>query len=272
MDELIILKLGGGLITDKSNLCTPKSEVILHLAEAISKLSKMGFRIIIVHGAGSYGHLKAKTWKLHEGFIEGHVPENNQYDIVDQNDAVGSVRNDMLKLNQVVVEQLESFGLNTESHPPHIWAKETGVNFTGDLSLLDYFDGTIAVTFGDVVNCTGRKKFGILSGDDICYRLAIENDASHMIFAMGGAPGLLTSPPSNPDSKLIPIWTPNTKFEGIHHKSIDVTGGIHLKIERATNISEIVSNVWIIDGEHPERIEEAVTCHNTIGTRILFKS
>ena len=271
MDELVILKLGGGLITDKSRLCTSKPSVIHNLAESISKLDSLGYRIIVVHGAGSYGHLKAKRWKLHEGIIEGYKPEHDD-GISDQHAAVESVRNDMLVLNQEIIDALESFGLTTECHPPHKWASDTGAHFSGDLSLFNYSDGTIPVTFGDVVHCTGDKIIGILSGDDICYRLALDNHASHMIFAMSGAAGLLTAPPSNSDAELISIWSPDCEFEGEHLSSEDVTGGIHLKIERAAMIAEYVPNVWIVDGEHPSRIEEAITSGETVGTKIHFKS
>ena len=271
MDELVILKLGGGLITDKSRLCTSKPSVIHNLAESISKLDSLGYRIIVVHGAGSYGHLKAKRWKLHEGIIEGYKPEHDD-GISDQHAAVESVLNDMLVLNQEIIDALESFGLTTECHPPHKWASDTGAHFSGDLSLFNYSDGTIPVTFGDVVHCTGDKIIGILSGDDICYRLALDNHASHMIFAMSGAAGLLTAPPSNSDAELISIWSPDCEFEGEHLSSEDVTGGIHLKIERAAMIAEYVPNVWIVDGEHPSRIEEAITSGETVGTKIHFKS
>ncbi len=271
MDELVILKFGGGLITDKSLLCTSKPSVIRNLAETVSKLDSLGYRIIVVHGAGSYGHLKAKRWKLHEGLIEGYKPEHDE-GITDQHAAVESVRNDMLILNQEVIDALESFGLTTECHPPHKWASDTGAEFSGDLSLLNYSDGTIAVTFGDVVHCNDDKRFGILSGDDICYRLALENDATHMIFAMGGAAGLLTAPPSHSDAELIPVWSPDSEYEGEHLSSMDVTGGINLKIERASIIAKYVPNVWIVDGEHPSRIEESITLHKTVGTKILFKS
>jgi isopentenyl phosphate kinase len=271
VDELVILKLGGGLITDKSRLCTSKPSVIHNLAESVSKLDSLGYRIIVVHGAGSYGHLKAKRWKLHEGMIEGYKPEHDD-GISDQHAAVESVRNDMLVLNQEIIDALESFGLTTECHPPHKWASDTGAHFSGDLSLFNYSDGTIPVTFGDVVHCTGDKIIGILSGDDICYRLALDNHASHMIFAMSGAAGLLTAPPSNSDAELISIWSPDCEFEGEHLSSEDVTGGIHLKIERAAMIAEYVPNVWIVDGEHPIRIEEAITCSETVGTKIQNKS
>ena len=268
MDELVVLKLGGGLITEKSEMCTLKPTVLSELSKVISKLSNMNYRIIIVHGAGSFGHLKARKWRLNEGFIEGFKPKVID-EISNQCDAVVSVRNDMLMLNQLVVDSLQSYGISTKSHPPHEWASGTGSKFSGNISVLEYNDGTIPVTFGDVVDCGDESIFGILSGDDICYRVASEMGARHMIFAMGGAEGLMSSPPNFPDSELIPIWTSDMQFDGEHASNIDVTGGIYLKLDRAKLIAYNVPNVWILDGEKPIRIHDAIVNGNTIGTKII---
>ena len=53
------------------------------------------------------------------------------------------------------------------------------------------------VTHGDVVDCDEPLMFGILSGDDLVYRLATElSGVKRLIFAMGGVEGVLLSPPT----------------------------------------------------------------------------
>ena len=61
-DDLILMKLGGSVITDKRSQ-TPKCrrENITRIAEIISKSQN---KIIIVHGAGSYAHPLAKKYKI----------------------------------------------------------------------------------------------------------------------------------------------------------------------------------------------------------------
>ena len=59
--------MGGGLITDKSKHKTVKPEVIDSLTSMVSKLVDGGFSVILVHGAGSFGHLTAKKWRLSDG-------------------------------------------------------------------------------------------------------------------------------------------------------------------------------------------------------------
>ena len=266
MVDTVIIKFGGGLITDKSNLCTPNLDVISRLTKSVSQLFDENYHVIIVHGAGSYGHLKSKNWHLNSGFVNDFVPD---YDdgICNQEEAVNSVRNDMLQLNNLIMESLQKHGVKSISFPPHEWAIGSGENFEGDLSQFDNPE-IVTVTYGDVVDTNNMQRFTILSGDDICYRLAIELKAQHMIFAMGGAPGLMTAPPNHPDSNLIPIWTPDTEYIGTHTSSIDVTGGIKLKLDRASKISKVTSNVWIIDGEHEYRLIEAIKTLKTTGTKI----
>ncbi len=270
MQGPIIIKFGGGLITVKDKLCTPKIAIIHNLAKSVQHLVNIDKRVIIVHGAGSFGHLRAKSWKLHEGRTNEGLPKED--DLSTQDEAVESVRQDMQHLNQLVVEEFNKLGIETVTHPPHEWATGTGSNFSGELHQFNLDGEKVHITYGDVVDCNNEKEFGILSGDDICYRLATELKATHMIFAMGGAPGVMSSPPSEPSSELIPIWSKYKQFEAIHQSEIDVTGGIHLKLTVADKISKIVPMVWIVDGECPERIVQVVLNNESYGTRIIPES
>lgn len=56
-NELVIVKLGGGLITDKESICTPNKTNINLLAQALAKVHAQNIDLIIVHGAGSYGKI-----------------------------------------------------------------------------------------------------------------------------------------------------------------------------------------------------------------------
>ena len=250
----VIMKWGGGLISDKTTLCTPYIERILSLGTCVKQLVEMGHSVVIVHGAGSYGHILARKFRLSEGNIDG----------LDQYAAVQQVRSDMDLLHQIVISSLEP--LEIMSHPPRDFIKNTGPGFTGDLYKFQSSD--THVTFGDVVDCDLPHEFGILSGDDLMLRLCTElPDVTHAIFAMGETPGLMTS--SGTDGQLIPISDTNMQFSGEHIEDIDVTGGIFLKASRAAEISKHVEHVWFIDGTHIERILQIVESGHTHGTRIV---
>ena len=252
MTGTVVIKWGGGLITHKDKLCTVNLDTIRSLAEVCSKTSK---KLVIVHGAGSFGHLKAKKFRLADGRISG----------LDQYSAVNDVRNDMMRLNSVVVSELRSFGLDVQSYSPHQWAKGTGADFTGKLPL----HHGVTVVYGDVVD-DDAKEFGILSGDDLMLRYSTEiAGVERAVFAIGGVDGILRVPPSKagPDD-LIEIWNPQMKFEGEHAADIDVTGGIGLKATRGAMIAAKGIDVLLINGEIPERVLDAIEGNTVIGTRI----
>ena len=54
MAAKVVMKLGGGLITDKSSFKTPKKEVIDSICNEISKIIADGHSVILIHGAGSF--------------------------------------------------------------------------------------------------------------------------------------------------------------------------------------------------------------------------
>ena len=253
----IIMKWGGGLISDKTSLCRAEYGRIQELADCVKSLSLMGHDIVIVHGAGSFGHIRARKFRLNEGDIDG----------LDQLDAVDQVRSDMDDLHNLVIDALEP--LSITSHAPRDFVVNTGPNFKGNIDRFQL--PGIHITFGDVVDCDSPKNFGILSGDDLMLRLSVElPDVTHTIFAMSGAPGLMTTADEN--GELIPLWDDTMTYSGHHSEDVDVTGGIFLKVERASSIAQYVGQVWLVDGRHPSRIMEIVENGHTVGTRFCPSS
>lgn len=258
----ILIKLGGGLITDKSRLRTVEENRIESVARVIAVLLSEGHSVRIVHGAGSFGHLKAKEWSLSAGA--------DPLRLDDQLVAVNDVRMDMRKLNSIVRDVFESQNINVSAHPPSIWATGTGPSFAGDLSRFESLpQNTVAMTFGDVVDCPPPAQFGILSGDDLMVRMASEMNITHAIFLLGDTEGLLDRPPDQPGAELITLWTPEQKIAGKHDSALDVTGGIFLKIASARAISKHVGNVWLLDGRQPQRVLQLIRTGKTRGTRVI---
>ena len=87
MSARVVIKLGGGLITDKTEPKAFDHAKMAAVAEVIAEQSRLGSSIVIVHGAGSFGHLLAKEWAIADGF---------RSDIsLEQKAAVSQIRNDM---------------------------------------------------------------------------------------------------------------------------------------------------------------------------------
>ena len=263
MAAKVVLKLGGGLITDKSSFKIAKKGVIDSICSEISKIIANGHSVILIHGAGSFGHLLAKKWSL-AGGVDGEISEQ-------QHEAVVKVRSDMVELCEYVTDSLNSHGVEFVVFPPSDWAKETGRNFIGDLNIFENnAKDIVPVSFGDVVMVSGEAEFGILSGDDLMARISLElPSVTHSIFLLGDADGMMDMPPNTEGSKLLPIWSAEEHIETSHNSEEDVTGGIELKANRASQISRGVDEVWFINGNHPERISQLLDEGTTIGTKIL---
>src|SRR5512139_3099671 len=69
MAELVFLKLGGSLITDKTAEQVARPRVIRRLAREVrNALNKRpGLRLILGHGSGSFGHTVANRYGTRKG-------------------------------------------------------------------------------------------------------------------------------------------------------------------------------------------------------------
>ena len=59
-EGLVVVKLGGGLITRKDTLCEANMDTIDALVSVLSSLYHAGVNMIVVHGAGSFGMVVCK--------------------------------------------------------------------------------------------------------------------------------------------------------------------------------------------------------------------
>lgn len=264
MRTAVVVKLGGGLITDKAQMTTLRPNVLDRLAGEIATAVNAGVMVLVVHGAGSFGHLRAKAWDL----ANGRSDVKGDDGCASQDEAVELVRADMLTLSSHVVSALRDGGIDTSTHPPHQWATGDGPNFSGDLAPLQP-GATVPVTWGDVVPMAGPASFGILSGDDVVHRCAVElPNITRVVFAMGGADGVLRRPPHEAtDEDLITEWQEDSAFEGHHAAEMDVTGGIGLKVERARSIAQHGIETLFVNGEVDGRLQAALMGQPVRGTR-----
>jgi len=108
MKELILIKLGGSLITDKSKPYSARNSVINRLAKEVkSALKTKKARIIIANGSGSFGHSAASIYKTQEG-------------IINKNSLKGFsvVADAAIQINRIVINEFLKFGLPVVSFSP----------------------------------------------------------------------------------------------------------------------------------------------------------
>lgn len=227
MKQLLIVKFGGSIITYKeSQIPKPRITVIKRLTKELAKVARSGnYKILLVHGAGSYGHPIVRKHNLHRGMRTKL-----------QSLAFGKTLQNMLSLNKIVVDCLIANLIPAASLPPHTFVAQSEGKFKGfDSSLIGRYlaSGQMPILFGDVV-LDDKWGCSILSGDTIVSYLAREFKAETVIF-LSDVDGIFEEDPrKNPDAKIIPKITNGNYHEVIAklspESSANVTGEMHGKV------------------------------------------
>jgi len=241
--ESILLKFGGSVITNKQSMTPSINQSNLDKIGNLINTKK--YDLIIVHGAGSFGHPIAKEFKLSEGIIDNKRQEN----------AVQTAREQLQELNNRFCQSL--IKINTETIIPSEFMETKGpkeiIKFPKDAFDRTMNEGKVPVTFGDVTKDV-IQGINILSGDVIMKKLAEIYRPRFTIFLMD-LPGVLDNAPNDSESEIIPLVN-SVKLDTLRNKidmnNIDVTGGIIGKIESAREISKY-SETWITNLDSLER-------------------
>jgi isopentenyl phosphate kinase len=255
---MVILKLGGSVITVKNEPMKSDCRNIKRLSEEISTARQPD--LVIVHGGGSFGHPIAEKYGIAEGYV------SNQQVL-----GFSKTHQSMTKLNSFIIEALLDLAVPAVSVAPSsfIIADKGRIcksDFTVVKRLIGW--GIVPVLYGDVV-LDKTKGFSILSGDQLAVRLAIELNASRLVFGVD-VDGVHTSNPKLvPSSKLIERLSLE-KLKGIVEigkaLTTDVTGGMLGKVNEVALAVESGIEVLIVNATKPDIILKALRGEQVKGT------
>lgn len=245
---MILIKLGGSIITNKEKPLSPRRKTIDNFAKSLKKISEP---MIIVHGGGSYGHYWSVRYDMHT--------QPKKYSIR----GVAIVKNSMVELNKIILDSFVKNRLNPYCLPPtdFMTGKKPITSKVKEIEKISK-SGLIPVTFGDAL-WYGQNKTYILSGDKIMTLLAKILKPKLTIFAL------------NEDGLYSDLKTKELIHElkgekpKISDNLMDVTGGMTRKVEEASKIAKMGLNVFFVNGNKPQRIVKAVKNRNFEGT--LFR-
>jgi len=251
MKDLIILKIGGSVITDKFSK-TPKvsPENLKRISEEIASVyDKEKMSLIIIHGAGSYGHVIVNK----TGIDKGIKTEEQLKDFAETQ----RLQNE---LNCIVTKHLIEEGIPAiPCQASSSAVMESGKLIHMDVSAIEGLInmGMVPVFYG-VPAYDKAQKCSILSGDQIAPYLAVKLNAKKIIHATN-VDGVFTSDPNkNPDAKLITeISSKNidkVKEWLTGSTATDVTGGMFRKV---SELLEIGVESQLINGLIHENIVRA---------------
>ena len=256
---MFIIKLGGSIITDKKRKNTFEKARVEHL---VSEIKDAGKRTIIVHGAGSFGHILAKRYELHKGFKSR-----------DQLPVLAEVKSDVKNLNLMVLNAFREQGINAISLAPSAFL----INRNGEIKGMDsnlfkkYFDiGFTPITFGDVV-LDEALKFSICSGDQLMLELARAFKPEKVIFVTNVDGVFNLDPKSGKDVELLPLVDMNI-FRSLRKGESevnDVTGSIFGKLDMMFKIAALGLETLILNGTVESRLRDALLGKEVICTRIV---
>ena len=276
MKELVFLKLGGSLITDKTKPYTPLLDMMDDLALQIATTlqAQPNLRLVIGHGAGSFGHVAASEYKTRDGYPRPSPLAHRERDQNEENywEGFAEVWYQASTLNRYVMKALHKANVRAISLPPSssVIASEGKVSVWETTPIrMALSSRMVPVIFGDVVFDEIRGGT-ILSTEDLFMHLARALSPERILLA-GLESAVWQDFPAR--TKKIEKITPDT-FDQISagigkSEGADVTGGMESKVKQ---MLELIENnheltIQIFSGTEPGNIVRALT-GETLGTVI----
>ncbi len=100
---MILIKLGGSIITNKEKPLSPRIGTIDRISKQLKKINES---IILVHGGGSFGHYWSVKYDMHTK-PDKYSPHG-----------VSVVKNSMIQLDKIILDSLIKNNLNPYCLPP----------------------------------------------------------------------------------------------------------------------------------------------------------
>jgi isopentenyl phosphate kinase len=262
---LIILKLGGSVITRKDSLTpTLDSSNLTRIAREISNSSY--HKLIVVHGAGSYGHPYAKEYAIGSEI-------DSKEELARKMQGFSKTQNSVKNLNAQVCQHLQEQDIPAVSIQPSSFIQTCNKRIKiADMDLISkYLDlGFVPVLYGDVVlDMDDKIKMAVLSGDQIIKYLA-ENLMPKKVILGSDVNGIYDKDPKKyPNASLIKVVTSHNDLESAEGtQTVDVTGGMGGKLSELIELAKIGIESEIINASHDNNIKRALNGKKGIGTLI----
>ena len=260
---MIILKIGGSALTIKDAKTPTLDEK--NLERIAQEASYYNDDMIIVHGAGSFGHIYAQQYKI------GDKPKTPKDDFKIEGMCITQAS--MQLFNHNIITKLQEKGIPAIGLKPSsfIMTRNKRIEVCDTKMIKRYVDeGFVPVLYGDaVLDLNEDIKFAILSGDQIITYLAKELKCNRVILS-SDVDGIFTdNPKNNPDAELIEVVTRDTQLTITDNENqIDVTGGMMGKINELLALADEGTESQIINAEVEGNIQQAVSGQKVKGTLI----
>lgn len=257
--DIIIIKLGGSSVTEKGQIETIKPDGLESACQIAKLCLDNDLRVIIVHGAGSFGHPQAKHYKVSSGYSDKPTPsEQNSVKY-----GFSVTRQSVLKLNHMITDRLVKLNINAVTLSPGCgsWLNDRKQVAKSDVETVKYLldNNFVPILHGDGVMDLSLG-CSILSGDTIIQKLATDDVLSSNILRvlfLTDVDGVFNKNPTEVDASLFSTLNVNKEKKLVFDSQQqgengnangvstedkkgsnkdDVTGGMELKLSTAINI------------------------------------
>ncbi|RKY70956.1 MAG: hypothetical protein DRP97_02845 [Candidatus Latescibacterota bacterium] len=270
MKNLLLLKIGGGVITDKTKRYGLLEDVLVRLAREIADGYEQlkNTDLIIGNGAGSFAHYSAHEYRTMEGFV-------------DERSVIGAgwVRYDAVKLNQLVFEELLRVGVPAFSFSPSslMTVKNNKVEHVCKETLVVAIKkGFVPLVYGDpmVDSIKGCTIFSTEKVFDEIVRVMANEYKKIKVVHISSETGVydLKNALKGGVKPIIPLIT-KKNFEQIKSvvngsRGVDVTGGMIHKVEECLKLAKQGVESWIVSGIIKGRVRDLLMGKKVVGTMI----
>ncbi len=260
---ITLIIIGGSLITDKNKPFTVNQQALDIIAREVKKTTKLGKKLIIGHGAGSFAHIPAKKYQTHRG-----IQDENSYR------GIAEVADVAARLNRIVIAKLLEQGVSAVSVSPlsSMVAKSHGLSelFVRPIELL-LEHNLLPVVYGDQimdeeVGCTIFSTEKVLSY--LALNLKEKGYQIEQIIQCGQTSGVYDA-----DGHTIEEINPEN-FDQYSNSlggsgGVDVTGGMLHKVEQTLELAKQGIPGLIIDGIVHGTLSDAISGKKVVGTKIV---
>ncbi|MBI2010494.1 MAG: isopentenyl phosphate kinase family protein [Candidatus Chisholmbacteria bacterium] len=260
--RIVLVKLGGSLITDKTKPFTVRKAVLERVLKEVAEIFKEHKGgLVLGHGAGSFGHVVAEKYEA----VLGNKGKGGTQ-------GAAEVRLAAAELNRIVVEKLVSFGVPAVALSPSscVVAREGRIISFGLDPVREMLErGFLPVTYGDVVMDETRG-WTIASTEKVLGALALglkKNFKVELVVHCGVTGGV-----EDAERNVIERITVKN-FGSYKHlmngaAGVDVTGGMLHKVEESLALVKEGVESLIVDGRMKGNIAKAIAGNGFVGTRI----
>ena len=239
--------------------------------------------LVIVHGAGSFGHPPAKKYQIGQPF--------EMKDYLEKRIGFAEVQNEVKKLNSIICESLIEHGIPVIAIPPSSFITSHNKRiYDFDLNLIktylregfvpvlfgdvviDYLrEGFVPVLFGDVV-IDDEVKIAVISGDQVLQYIAKFLKSDRIVLGTDVAGVYTKNPKTHDDAVHIDEVNSIEDIKFLESTTnVDVTGGMVGKVKELLDLADYGISSEIINANEEGAISKALQGMKVNGTKICRK-